>query len=289
MLHSWYIQNQCVDAESLQPISLIFIGIVIQMAMNSFMFALNLESDYKAVQIPSFDITQDTAQRDNRKSALHWANPKSLIFLWQFVFVVVLLVLDTLKLIDKIPKFESHWDRYQCFATILLTSSNSKTLFSYLFVIGIANTDKFPRLQRIGLFPGISKTKALFIISCCCLAFLELVAIWPYCIGLLVYLWIVIAMSLLSGIILLCLSQVRCLKCDVSYDANCHIWLLANTVASVYMFCTLLLGLAMVNLYSGMDYMDALIIVFRERNWMDYLGYVQGNTMECIRLVTWIL
>ena len=68
----------------------------------------------------------------------------------------------SLVIIGKLPNIQTGWNRYQCIATILLTSSNAKTIFSYAVIVAMLDESLNPMRVYTAMketFPKISMVK----------------------------------------------------------------------------------------------------------------------------------
>lgn len=313
MSQSWYVENKCVDVESLQPISLIFIGVVIQVMISAFILSTSNDADNTDLAVPFAGSSESNIPANvNFKSKMvlclkrlagskfaRWT--KFVLLIWQFISVIMIFILDILKMANKVPQFDSKRNRYQCLSSILLTSSNTKTFFSYAFVgmSGPASSEVHFRLKQ--MFPRSSRSKYVFIVFCCCLGILEMATIMPYFVGILVYCWIPLAAEFIVGAsILLAMGLLMIVPSFRSMIMNRLIsneskyrkftdWISIHAAGLFVTCCVSVFGLAMVNLYSGMTYWDSWSTVFTERHWVDYMKHVRMDAEECFRFVTWIL
>ena len=157
MADSWYVANSCVDVDEMKPMSAIAIGCFIQFVMVNILVFYNSESNEPATDVDDVTSSLNPSVNENPqgKSWKKYCNcclrcwqcikpikdkrwfkcVMNLYVVWQFVSIVLVLVLDILKMVDRFTLFDRTWDRYQCYAVILLTSSNAKTLITYFCVL----------------------------------------------------------------------------------------------------------------------------------------------------------
>eukprot|EP01084_Bolivina_argentea_P178402 308380_1 len=324
MTQSWYVTSGCVDQKELKPWWIIAIGIVIQMIINTIVlstkFQNSSDNDNSQVSIilnqsnnQSLDHKNETQtcckskcqqlseSCSNIKNSQWFKMFSALWLIWQFLSILLILILDIAKSADKLNQFNSAWYRYQCLAAILLSSSNAKTLFSYIATVGVIvgstarqyknvqeNTNEFKLLdcmQKLYYQPlihfGFSKLKTSFILFAAAMGFIVISSLMPYIFsGIFAYMWI----EMIVCLIVVCSVGLFFLLLNVD-STNA---ILQIVVPSSAAFFYILFGLCMVNVFSGIGYWDSFQCVVLERHWNTYMNHMISNITTSFRFVTMI-
>eukprot|EP01083_Nonionella_stella_P216517 778171_1 len=205
MSQSWYVESGCIVVDEMHPLSLLFFGCFIQVITNIILFYDFLFSEYDQIQIPELTTSINDSRKESQCgralsiiSGRIWNCMKRIrdnkcfklfkyaLFLWQFVSVLGIIYFDTHKMTEHFGLYHSSWSQYQCYAAIILTSSNAKTLFVYGCMVQ-KNTNYF--LNQ--MYGGSNRIKIGVIYAFCFLGLALLISISLYWLpAALVYCWI---------------------------------------------------------------------------------------------------
>ena len=316
MSTSWYVHSGCIEVKDLKPLGLIAIGMLMQMLITGIVIFTGDSQSVSAVSNDPLLINTECldSHTSNRNSSLFsdakqfWKKfsrskcfkaLKSALLCWQFTSIIVVFILDITKMNDAFEHMETGWDRYKCYAAILLESSNSKTLFAYfgvassfMFTDDDAASDsseyddsllKFEVLRKsfntaTNLY-GITGYKYAFIVFAGMFAMAQLLSMCAFStLGCLCYLWI--------GVILLipwCTAVGISAKKGSDRIVSFASFILLPPVC---LFLYIITGPAMINLFSGIGYWDSFMAVLTERHWSTYLNHVITDSESKFRLFT---
>ena len=268
MSKSWYVESNCVDIKELQPLSLVFIGVVIQTLISAIILSRETEthSNSNDATVPLAGSVNLSSPKKPHNSCyqrcIKWA--KYLLLLWQFVSVILVLILDIIKMMDKAPAIQTEWNRYQCLLSILLTSSNAKTLLSYAFLVstlelGLSPSKIFKGMKD--LYPQTSNAKILFLTISSLLGIVEICILTPYGLGgVIAYIWIPLVVEVVLMVLIVVLLKVtRTTECMMEWVENTKMQeqLFMNMFSLTVVLLALIFGLSAVNLFSGINYMES--------------------------------
>eukprot|EP01084_Bolivina_argentea_P031382 58093_1 len=338
---SWYVEKNCVTTDELQPLSLIFIGIITQ----------------SIVTVIIKGGKDDSNNANSKFSCKRFASKsfKLSLKLWQVISLILVFVFDIIEFTQFMKRSsEAVWTDYQCLASILLSSSNIKKIMINILAIPsrILEIDSDNTIDRL--------LSLIFVLAFVSLLIIHLPFIFMYgLVGSTVYVYYIV----LCGC---CCCAYRCwwksLKTAAELDdakdevdqiqaeieaefdpmsvvfnpmaldvpgtdswknrqlekqndmvdvqkTKCPIQLplviketakefetesvasilMGKSVGILFVFGMIIFGQTMINLYSGQDYISAVVNVMTERTWKQYINYTINNVKTQIKLISWIL
>ena len=166
MSTSAYIDMGCVEVNKLEPWSLIFIGIMMQMVINAFILISKDQNEWVRIESTNDHAKSNQSSRCCKSLFKCMINSfRMVLILWQVISIIMVLISDIMHAIDAMKQVNTKWDKYQCFVSILYSSSNAKTLYSYIATLAgmmqhtqEANPSEFVRHRF-----AASKSKLYFI------------------------------------------------------------------------------------------------------------------------------
>eukprot|EP01084_Bolivina_argentea_P086793 156840_1 len=282
---SWYSTYDCIAVNQLEPLWLVGIGMIVQTVMTVYLLIsteINVNKEYESAiddfmlmldnKDPSLQIKHHNPTCYSRYKQKRMFKMIQIIYvIWKFISIIIIFVLDVRAMVDIFPRFSSTWDRYQCYAAILLTSSNAKTIFCYSLGLGVAMYENYEKTNP-NTRTLVNKLKIVFVVFVTVMGFYEVVSLIPWIlVGYLAYFWI---FFILTFAFIGCLNFING-NCSANYNMAEVMLLVCFLILMA--FWLIISSLAMVNLYSGMNYSKSLNYVFTERHWETYLHYTVQN------------
>ena len=322
MATSWYVSSGCIEVNELKPWSLICVGIVVQVIISAILMftadsnskpPLLLEAHHDAVvnyllanEADIFDSSRSEhvgkcncrsirSLFSKIKDSRAFAIVKMLLLIWQFISVIMVLVLDIIKIHHQIAEFDSKWYKYQCFAAILLSSSNAKTCFAYAgAVVGYYfyfKGSSEPTLRVLNRKAGFSSFKMMFIGLCFLVAVLEGGSLIIFIVlGFMVYIWTWLAVFFIFVALIVCCVVTKAKRNNVKNVNDEEVPLgLYSVMPTTLIFFVTILGLVTINMLSGLGYWSALGTVLAERHWSTYIEYLVSSIEGKFRFATTLL
>eukprot|EP01084_Bolivina_argentea_P266130 451292_1 len=210
---------------------------------------------------------------------------------WQILSIITIFVMDILRFSNLYSKFNSNWERYQCFATIFLISSNAKTLLSYWISFHFLLQD----IRILEIYaPPQYKLKFLYRLGIAGWFYMLLLFLYGF-VGIWMYCWIGFGVLLCYQFIVECVV-FKWLKTKL--ESFCKLCQYVVTVGELYSMLAIFIvpvivsmlfiicGLSAVNVYSGISYWNSLKFVIIERHWEAYVNYMWSSLEGKFRFIT---
>ena len=323
---SWYVSNQCISLDGLQPIWFIILANALQYIITCVQIfgpdAEQTTSDNEGGKIQmatSKASSIDTDTEQSKPSAMDAIKNKLRCILkpfkrckplskplqiglkiWSVISMIVIMIFDINDIIIwmKNNTHRSGWDHFMCMGGILFTSSNFKKFMPFLFAgWGIKlkydedNNDQncFSFKLCTKNMTNLTSISLLFTM----ITYLIMICPWFYvigCSGLFVAAWPVLVFYFTVMMIPLYLDWLP-EHDDPKLWKRIFFWCWALLfLATLYGLLNLFSSFALVtvNVYSGMNYWDSFYFVFEERKTAEYFSYALSNVKSKFRLITWI-
>ena len=322
---SWYVKNECVSVDKLQPLWFLVVSYTIQLIIG---FVIISKGVTDLTPIRSSDATKsDRTQTagDNQEtgsqsklslileSIKHKLIPlytkcepiikpiRLILKIWSIISFVAIMIFDISDMVQWIQQHPENtgWHRFMCMGCIIFTSSNWKKFVFFfvtlpkLFVFCDCDMDEFEFECDTS---QMKKELSLFIFSIIYFLYVVMIMAWFYVI-ILPSLFIVAWPIFLVYFAMLYIG-VKFANAAEKEDATLFVkigqWV-------VFVFIVLMVGgffafysafgLMTVNIYSGMNYWDSWYWVFEERKTDQYLSHAIGqisSAKEKFTFLTWI-
>ena len=297
MTQSFYVEKHCIDPSELKPWFLVLIGAVVQSIITTIITlnATTSSNSQNDLELPLNGLNKNNDDKTSEKmtclkrikNSKCFTRFQTLLFIWQCISVIGILITDTFAIIDKASNFDSPWIRYQCSAAILLNSSNAKTFIFYGSLLTMFDMDELKQTATI----KFQRRKWIFIYIIGCIGFIYLTSLIVFTYpAFFTYIWLCAATAGPVAIIVICF-RVCCKgdKCGRDgyniFENQYHLYVVLPMIA-VYVIVS---SMAMINLYSGISYKNSIMFVLTERHWITYWTHVKSNTVAKFRFITLIL
>ncbi len=144
-----YMTLSCVDTSQLQPLWILFIGVVIQQIVSWAVITLRTAEIKKInptiLAMKASDSMLDPIIQPTPKRQYVWFKRALKYFLitYQLVSVVTIFIMDIQTIYTKTQSLTSSSDRYNCYSSVLIYSSNFKTIcinllyMGFVFMVGL--------------------------------------------------------------------------------------------------------------------------------------------------------
>ena len=319
MSESWYVTADCISVDELPPIWFMITGVIMQWLITGVIFPM--------------------VKNKNKNKPQNEPKEKPKTNTWHLLLQIVLVIYQIAKLIvvfyfsmdtfrHKLNTLQlSHWQNYQCLSSILLTSSNFKTVF--INSIAIFGPDCCCGLGYIvcpmQMYWKSNKQDSKKMWGNPSLGLLNTLFLFVVAMISLIYLPFIFMYGIVGAIpVTVPLYGVWwCLECileDHSMDlfresidksGNDHTELLIKKQHEKEGFCKKLsalilgifswissvsvplayavLGIVMINIYSGINVIQAIEYTLNERHWVDYWSHTKSNISNGLDFISQLL
>eukprot|EP01084_Bolivina_argentea_P008036 15025_1 len=116
---------RCVDDAFLIPTWIVCLGIIIQITLNTMIYGIN-NAQYKSNQLCCAMFSVFSQDKSCQRRMIDCI--RILYAVYQIIKMISIFVLDAIQMKQQMHYMQSGWNKYNCFAEILLYSSNAKSL-----------------------------------------------------------------------------------------------------------------------------------------------------------------
>ena len=209
------------------------------------------------------------------------------LIIWQIVTMLIIFILDIIKLIrfGKNTNYDHYtsWQEFKCLSAILFISSNSQTmainLTSMMIVYGGSNI--YQGWRYLNIYKKLWFIVVLFLF----VFYLSFILVFTFP-GFFAYIWVTVP-AIAVGIWIPKLVCCGC-KCffQTLYDALNDETYEMIMAPIILIFIYSLLGLIMINVFSGWPYLESFTLVWTERVWDTYFNGLGDSFEDVIRFIT---
>eukprot|EP01084_Bolivina_argentea_P304989 526817_1 len=295
-IESWYVANECIPSDELQPIWLITIGFCIQMLIA---YVIKFNAKFKAddqstanrdMDEPDIEMEVVKAAKINNSESTKSSFCKRLLGpikiilkAWSICSIILVNVFDIFDMIDWIQNHQqlSGWDHFMCMGCIIAISSNFK---KYLLAFAVFGNSE----SRSGSIEFL-KTVIVLLLSLngffwtpwFLLLWIPSIFVAGWCVVVLVC----------GGTILFCYWESDDDEKQTGVVRHSAYYLgVVMVVIAVFAVFALMQSFALVtiNIYSGINYWESFRLTFEERKTTEYISYSLLNTKSKMKFLTWL-